>query len=36
VTLYVDEPVPDASLVGHMRKRIGELINANLRFTYGQ
>jgi hypothetical protein len=35
-TLYVDEPVPDASLVGHMRKRIGELINANLRFTHGQ
>ncbi|MBB5160398.1 hypothetical protein HNP02_000326 [Mycobacterium sp. AZCC_0083] len=34
-TLYVDEPVPDASLTGHMRKRIGELINANLRYTYG-
>lgn len=35
-TLYVDEPVPDASLTRHMRKRIGELINANLRYTYGQ
>jgi hypothetical protein len=35
-TLYVDEPLPDASLTGHMCKRIGELINANLRFTYGQ
>jgi hypothetical protein len=34
-TLYVDEPVPDASLAGHMRKRIGELINANLRYSYG-
>jgi hypothetical protein len=34
-TLYVDEPVPDAVLTGHMRKRIGELINANLRYTYG-
>jgi hypothetical protein len=34
--LYVDEPVPAASLTGHMRKRIGELINANLRYTYGQ
>jgi hypothetical protein len=34
-TLYVDEPVPDASLTGHMRKRIGELIDANLRYTYG-
>jgi hypothetical protein len=35
-TLYVDEPVPDPALSGHMRKRIGELINANLRYTYGQ
>ena len=35
-TLYVDEPVPDPSLTGHMRKRVSELINANLRFTYGQ
>lgn len=35
-TLYVDEPVPDAILTGHMRKRLNELINANLRFTYGQ
>ncbi|WP_319454044.1 MULTISPECIES: hypothetical protein [unclassified Mycobacterium] len=35
-TLYVDEPLPDPSLTGHMRKRVGELINANLRFTYGQ
>jgi hypothetical protein len=35
-TLLVDDPMPDASLVGHMRKRINQLINANLRFTFGQ
>jgi hypothetical protein len=35
-TLYVDEPAPDDVLVAHMRKRMNELINANLRYTYGQ
>jgi hypothetical protein len=35
-TLYVDEPVPDAALTGHMRKRLNQLINANLRYTFGQ
>jgi hypothetical protein len=35
-TLLVDEPMPDAALVGHMRKRLNQLINANLRFTFGQ
>jgi hypothetical protein len=35
-TLFVAEPVPDPSLLGHMRKRLNELINANLRFTFGQ
>src|ERR1700742_1733262 len=30
-TLLVDEPMPDAPLVGHMRKRLNQLINANLR-----
>lgn len=35
-TLYVDEPPPDADTVIRMRKRINELINANLRFTFGQ
>lgn len=35
-TLTVDEPVPDQSLTGHMRKRINTLIHANLRYTYGQ
>ena len=35
-TLYVDEPAPDERFTRYMRKRIGELINANLRYTYGQ
>jgi hypothetical protein len=35
-TLYVDDPVPDNSVIKHMCQRIGELINANLRYTYGQ
>ncbi len=35
-TLSVQPPEPDASLTGHMRQRIGELINANLRYTFGQ
>jgi hypothetical protein len=34
-TLLVDEPLPDPSTLGHMRKRINELINANLRYTFG-
>jgi hypothetical protein len=35
-TLLVDEPMPDPSLLGHLRKRLNELINANLRYTFGQ
>jgi hypothetical protein len=35
-TLHVEEPVPEQALIGHMRKRLNELINANLRFTFGQ
>ncbi|MGH3636568.1 MAG: hypothetical protein ACRDV3_16380 [Acidothermaceae bacterium] len=35
-TLYVEEPVPSDALVGHLRKRLNQLINANLRFTFGQ
>lgn len=35
-TLLVNEPMPDAALVGHMRKRLNQLINANLRYTFGQ
>ena len=34
--LLVDEPPPDASLLGHLRRRLNELINANLRYTFGQ
>jgi hypothetical protein len=35
-TLYVDDPLPTAGFIKHMCQRIGELINANLRYTYGQ
>jgi hypothetical protein len=35
-TLYVEDPPPDAALTGHMRKRMNQLINANLRYTFGQ
>lgn len=35
-TLTVDDPMPDAPLLGHMRKRVNELINANLRYAFGQ
>ncbi|MFC0004335.1 hypothetical protein [Micromonospora siamensis] len=35
-TLLVDEPMPDASLLGHLRKRINYLINESLRATFGQ
>ena len=35
-TLLAAEPLPDPSLLGHLRKRLNELINANLRYTFGQ
>jgi hypothetical protein len=35
-TLLVDEPAPDDALVGHMRKRMNQLVNAELRFSFGQ
>jgi hypothetical protein len=35
-TLQVEEPLPDEALLGHMRKRLNVLINANLRYTFGQ
>lgn len=35
-TLLVDEPVPEPALLGHLRKRLNQLINANLRYTFGQ
>lgn len=35
-TLLADEPSPDESLVGHMRKRVNQLINRDLRLSLGQ
>jgi hypothetical protein len=35
-TLLVDDPVPDSGLIRHLRRRINEHINAELRFSYGQ
>ena len=35
-TLLLAEPLPEPSLLGHMRKRLNQLINANLRYTFGQ
>ena len=35
-TLLVEEPLPDAALLGHMRKRLNVLINGNLRYSFGQ
>jgi hypothetical protein len=34
--LYVDKPPPDDAQIGHMRKRLNQLINANLRHAFGQ
>lgn len=35
-TLLVADALPDPPLLGHMRKRLNQLINANLRYTFGQ
>jgi len=35
-TLLVDEPLPEPALRGHMCKRLNQLINANLRYTFGR
>jgi hypothetical protein len=35
-TLSVEEPGPEPRLVGHMCKRLNELINAELRYSFGQ
>jgi len=35
-SLCVEPPVPADALIGHLRKRVNQLINANLRFTFGQ
>jgi hypothetical protein len=34
-SLTVDDPEPDGSKIGHLRKRVNELINANLRYSFG-
>jgi len=35
-TLLVGEPAPEATWIGHARKRLNQLINADLRYTFGQ
>ena len=35
-SLLVDQPEPHPALLGHMRQRINELINAELRYSFGQ
>jgi len=35
-TLLLQEPHPDAVLLGHLRKRLNVLINGNLRYSFGQ
>ena len=35
-TLLVGAPPPDAGLTGHMCKRLNQLINAELRYSFGQ
>jgi hypothetical protein len=34
-TLLVDEPEPGPELTGHMCKRLNQLINAELRYSFG-
>jgi hypothetical protein len=34
--LRVEEPAPDEASIRRMRKRLNQLINANLRHTFGQ
>lgn len=35
-TVLVQEPLPDDALIGHIRKRMNQLINADLRYSFGQ
>lgn len=35
-TLLVQPPAPDPALVGHLRKRMNQMINAALRYSFGQ
>lgn len=35
-TLSAEQPIPDEALLGHLRKRMNQLINADLRVSFGQ
>ncbi len=35
-TLLVEDQLPEPSSLGHLRRRVNQLINANLRYTFGQ
>jgi hypothetical protein len=35
-TLSVQDAIPDEALLGHLRKRMNQLINADLRYSFGQ
>ncbi|WP_411284472.1 hypothetical protein [Lapillicoccus sp.] len=35
-TLLVEEPAPGDALLGHLRNRLNQLINADLRYSFGQ
>ena len=35
-TLLVEEPAPEPPLLGHLCERLNELINASLRYSFGQ
>ena len=35
-TPFVEEPAPDGALIGHLRKRLNQMINADLRYSFGQ
>ena len=35
-TLLLAEPLPEPFLLGHLRKRLNQLINGNLRRTFAQ
>jgi hypothetical protein len=35
-TLLLDPPLPEPALLGYLRRRLNELINADLRLSFGQ
>ncbi len=35
-TQLVEEPEPELPLLGHLRKRLNVIINADLRYSFGQ